>query len=88
MCKIYEICHTAVCGLIAQLCLTLCDPMEYSWPGSSGSNSFLSLGDLPNPGIKPRYPTPHAVSLHLSHQGLLQFIKNYIILIWSLPIAQ
>ena len=38
MCKIYEIfavCHIAVCGLIAQSCLTLCDHMEYSWPGSS-----------------------------------------------------
>ena len=35
MCKIYEICDIAECGLVAQLCLTLCDPMEYSWPGSS-----------------------------------------------------
>ena len=35
MCKIYEICDIAVCGLVVQLCLTLCDPMEYSWPGSS-----------------------------------------------------
>ena len=63
MCKIYEICDSAVCGLVAPLCLTLCDPMEYSWPGSSGSNSFLSLGDLPNPGIKPRSPTLQEDSL-------------------------
>ena len=34
MCKIYEICDIAVCGLVVQLCLTLCDPMEYSWSGS------------------------------------------------------
>ena len=24
-----------VCGLVAQLCTTLCDPMDYSQPGSS-----------------------------------------------------
>ena len=32
---------------------------------------FLSLGDLPNPGIKPRSPTLQAVFFfyHLSHQG-------------------
>ena len=34
MCKIYEICDIAVCGLVAHLCLSLCDPVEYSWPGS------------------------------------------------------
>ena len=91
-------CDIAVCGLVAQLCLTLCDPMEYSWPGfcpwnspgknTEGSNSFLSLGDLPNPGIKPRSPALQAVSLYLSPHGLLHIIKNCIILIWNLPIAQ
>ena len=48
-----------------QLCPTLCDPMDGSLPGSSvhgisqarilGSGlPFLSLEDLPTPGIKPR----------------------------------
>ena len=52
---------------VTQLCLTLCDPMDCSLPGSfihgisrqeywSGL-PFPSLGDLPNPGIKLRSPT-------------------------------
>ena len=46
----------------AQLCLTLCDPMDYSPPGSSGHGIFqarimewvaiFSSGNLPDPGIK------------------------------------
>ena len=51
----------ACCGL---LCLTLCDPMDCSLPGSSvhgefsGNNNQSGLpcpppGDLPNQGIKP-----------------------------------
>ena len=50
--------------LVAQLCPTLGDPMEYSVPGSSvyedspGKEYWGGLpcplpGDLPNPGIKP-----------------------------------
>ena len=40
---------------VAQLCLTLCDPMDCSPPGSSvhGGLSFPTLGDLSHPGIKP-----------------------------------
>ena len=51
---------------------TLCDPMDYSPPGSSahgilqnisvGSYLFPSSGDLPNPGIEPRSPTLQADS--------------------------
>ena len=50
--------------LVTQSCLTLCDPMDCSSPGSSvrgisrakilESVAFPSPGDLPNPGIKPR----------------------------------
>ena len=51
--------------LVAQLCLTLCDPMDCSLPGSSvhgdspGKNTragchALFLRNLPNPGIEPR----------------------------------
>ena len=50
----------------AQLCLTLCDPMDYSPPGSSihgilqaGILSGLPCpppGDLPNPGTEPTSP--------------------------------
>ena len=50
--------------LVAQLCLTLCDPMDCGLPGSSVHGilhlrtlewvAMPSPGDLPNPGIKPR----------------------------------
>ena len=49
---------------VAQSCLTLCDPMDCSLPGSPvhgifrqqywSGLPFPSPGDLPNPGIKPR----------------------------------
>ena len=47
---------------LLQLCLTLCNPMDYSPPGSSAHGivqartlkwiDMPSPGDLPNPGIK------------------------------------
>ena len=58
--------------LVAQLCLTLCDPMDCSPPGFSVEFSrqeywsglpFPSPGNLPDPGIKPRPPTLQADSL-------------------------
>ena len=62
-----------VCVLVAQLCLTLCDPMDYSSPGSSVHEIlqarilewllFPSPGDLPNSGIKPGSPALSANSL-------------------------
>ena len=51
---------------VAQLCLTLCDPMNYSLRDSSihgickqenwSGLPFPSPGDLPNPGIEPVSP--------------------------------
>ena len=62
-----------VCVLVAQSCLTLCDPMDCSLPGSSVHGTlqarmvewvaFPSPGDLLNPGIEPRSPTLQANSL-------------------------
>ena len=62
-----------VCVLVAQLCLTLCDPMDCSSPGSSVHEIlqarilewllFPSPGDLPNSGIKPGSPALSANSL-------------------------
>ena len=57
-------------------CVRLCNPMDCSPPGSSvhgdspgkssgGGCHALLLGDLPNPGIKPRSPTFQADSLPL-----------------------
>ena len=52
--------------LVIQLCLTLCDPMDYIPPGSLSMEfskeeywsglPFPSPGDLPDPGIKPGSP--------------------------------
>ena len=52
--------------LVAQLCLTLCSPMDYGLPGSSSMGfprqeywsglPFPAPGDLPNPGTKPVSP--------------------------------
>ena len=55
---------------VAQPCPTLCDPMEYTYspwnsPGQNtgvGSCSLLQ-GNLPNPGIEPRYPALQADNL-------------------------
>ena len=59
--------------LVAQSCLTLCDRVDCSPPGSSvhgilqariwGGLPCPPPGDLPNPGIKPRSPTLQADSL-------------------------
>ena len=55
-----------VCVLVAQSCLTLCDPVDYSPPGSSVHGilqarimAWVAIPfsrDLPDPGIKPRSP--------------------------------
>ena len=61
------------CVLVAQLCLTLCDPwtvahqaplsMEFSRQEYWSGLPCPSPGNLPNPGIKPRSPTLQADSL-------------------------
>ena len=58
--------------LVAQSCPTLCDPMDYSPPGSSVHGilqarilewiAFTFLGDLPHPSIEPRSPALQADS--------------------------
>ena len=45
---------------VAQSCLTLCDPMDYTVHGILQARileDFPSPGDLPNPGIELRSPT-------------------------------
>ena len=60
--------------LVAQSCPTLCNPVDSSLPGSSvhedspGKNTGLGChallqGNLPNPGIEPRYPALQVDSL-------------------------
>ena len=70
-----------VCAQSLYSCLTLCDPMECSWPGSSVHGIFPARilqwacpppGDLPHPGIKPTSPALQAdffFFYHLRHWG-------------------
>ena len=70
-------CH--VCMLAAQSCLTACDPMDCSPPGSSIHGIFqvrilewLAISfsrDLPHPGIELASPTLQADSLPTEPQG-------------------
>ena len=59
---------------VTQLCLTLCDPMDYTVHGILQARilewvTFPSPGDLPNPGIELRSPTLQADSLSDEPQG-------------------
>ena len=68
---------------VAQLCWTLCDPMEYRPPISSLHGILQArilewvaisfFGDLPDPGINSESPALQAASLPLSHQGSERF---------------
>ena len=72
----------AVLCLIALLCLTLCDPMDCSLPGSSvhGDSPGKNIGvlpcpppgDLSNPGIGPRSHALQADSLPSEPPGKLK----------------
>ena len=59
---------------VAQSCPTLWKPIDYIVHGILRSEywkrqPFPFLGDLPNPGIKPRFPALHADSLPADPQG-------------------
>ena len=74
--------------LVAQLCMTLCDPTDSSPPGSSVHAilqarilewvAMPSSGDLSNPGIKPRSPTMQADSLPTEPPGKLPTILELV----------
>ena len=59
---------------VAQSYPTLCDPMDCSLPGSSfmgfsqqeywSGLPFPSPGDLPDPGIEPRFPVDRWILYH------------------------
>ena len=70
--------------LVAQSCPTLCDPMDWSPPGSSAHEisqarilelSFPSPVDLLDPGIEPRFPALQADALLTELQGKPQPFK-------------
>ena len=67
--------------LVAQSCLTLCNPMECSPPGPSvygdspGKNTGVAChallqGIFPNQGLNPSLPHCRWLLYHLSHQGV------------------
>ena len=73
-------------ALIDQLCLTLCNSMHYSPPGSS-VHRFLQVrilsgwplpspGDLPNPGIEPTSPALWADALTSEPPGKPKDVGN------------
>ena len=74
-----EVAKLKVKMLVAQSCLTVCNPMDCSPSGSSIHRTLLartlewvpfpSPGDLPDPGIKPRLLTLQAGSLPSESQG-------------------
>ena len=67
--------------LVAQSCLTLCDPMDCTPPGSSvheifpgkntgaGCHSLLQ-GNFPTQGLNPGLPHCRQILYHLSHQEM------------------
>ena len=67
ICNFNSFCAMLFCAQLLSWCLSLCDPMDCSTPGSplhgdSPGRRYLSglpcpsPGDLPNPGIEPRSP--------------------------------
>ena len=70
-----EVCTECLSSEVAQLCPTLCDPMDCGLPGPSIHGIFqvrdwsgvplLSPGDLPDPGIEPGFPVLRADALTL-----------------------
>ena len=59
---------------VTQLCLSFCDPMDYTVHGILQTRilewgSFPFSGDLPNPGIESRSSTLQADSLAAEPQG-------------------
>ena len=77
---VYYILLCSGCGLVAKLCLNVCNPMDYiahqaplsmGFPRQKQGSRFPfpSPGDLPNPGIEPRCPALQADSLPSKPQG-------------------
>ena len=72
-----ELClFRSCCCIVTKSCLTPCNPMDCSSPGSSVHGilqarilEFLSAEDLPHPGMEPVSLALQADSLPLSHLG-------------------
>ena len=75
-----QLLNSAVLFLVTQSLLTLCDPVDYTLPGSSvhgdspGKNTGVSChallqGIFPTQGLNPGLPYSRWILYHLSHQG-------------------
>ena len=70
-------------SLVAQSCLTLCDPMSRSTPGlpvhhqlpESTQTHVHWVGDVIQPSHPPSSPSPPALNLS-QHQGLFQWVSS------------
>ena len=81
---------------VTQSCPTLCDPMDYSPPGSSVHGILQARilewvamsppGDLPDPGIEPLSPALQVDSLSPSHLGVPLLPANRMPG-WECPVA-
>ena len=78
--KIFQYTTMVIMNEVIQLCLTLCDPMDCSLPGSSVHGIFqaivlewiaisFSRGIFPIQGSNPRLPHCRQTLYRLSHQG-------------------
>ena len=82
VCVCVCVCVRARTRLAAQLCPTLCNPIDCTLPGSSVHGilqarilewvAMPSSGDLPHPGIKPRSPALQVDSLLSEAPGKLK----------------
>ena len=75
---------------VAQLCPTLCNPMDYivhgilqvrilEWVAFPFSRGSSQPRNLPNPGIKPRSPTLQVDLYQMSHQGSYNFDRWHLL---------
>ena len=80
---------------VPQLCLTLCDPMDYTVHGILQARilewlAFPFSRDLPNPGIEPRSPALQADSLSAEPPGKPKNtgVGSLSLLQWIFPIQE
>ena len=55
---------------VAHSCPTLCNPMDCTGPNTGVGSHSLLQGNLPNPGVEPRFPTLQAESLPSKPQAV------------------
>ena len=75
--KTHTACNYILCNVKAKviwLCLTLCDPLDYTVHGILQARrlecvAFSFSRDLPNPGIKPGLPHCGWILYPLNHKG-------------------